>query len=70
MKNEKTTDNSKTNVNNKTMEKTMTKEEKTNPVNPVKTHTTPQLSPEQQEWLNSVFVPNLRNQMRKSSQIE
>jgi hypothetical protein len=61
------------------MEKMMIKEQKTTHdnqnqestnQNPVQNPTDPQLSPEQQEWLNSVFVPNLRNQIRQSSQKE
>ena len=62
-----------TSINNQKMEKTMTNEQKTNPVNPVhpvKNPNDPQLSPEQQEWLNNVFIPNFRTQIRKSSQKE
>lgn len=56
-----------TNINNQTMEKTMTKDQKATPVNSVNKSNTPHLSPEQQEWLNSVFVPNLRTQILKSA---
>ena len=49
----------------------MKNDQKTNQVptnqNPVNKSNKPDLSPEQQEWLNSVFVPNLRTQILKSA---
>lgn len=56
-----------TNVNNQKMENPMNKDQKTTPVNTANNSNGPQLSPEQQEWLNSVFVPNLRAQFLKSA---